>query len=581
MVEDGQEGPRQYSEEESRQFAEENSPEELQRIEEEKARLEAQYEERKLDVATKAERLQEKIKEKKIELERVMEELEKLKEELAKKQEGTLQKLFSLLEIRALREKIGAQSMKGEELQREFDGLWVLYDDLQRETRSKVELDKAEGMVGEFYADQAQKLEAHEKDKQARDVTNVSREHKAVLTHSFLSWKGAGQVSVMKRGVSWKDMMKAVLAFEPDISTASVRLQTEQEKKPDESFFEMGALLKGGEIKAAAPRDVGTQVSGGGRKTHWQSSDIEREIGQAINKPTIGHNEIVVQKPKVAALFFDSDIYSALSQNASLTESGNFKLKEEMFAEGQKLGMPVYERDKETGQYFLVKGFRDETVNEGFDKRTIRVTARADKPANIDDILNSQFDLNTGQREAVEREVLEGDVYNLNLPERKNFASWSYARRIYQNLEINENSKSRATVNHLDLSGNSTGWETKAGYKDNVTYLDALEELILREKESVAGLEKKIESGEKTNQHDVSLVELLNFAKDSVGQIIWHTWGIADAAEKVGDVEIQKRAAELAAQFVSLEEKQEMLSRRLADNGNFRMTADDLKHVTT
>lgn len=439
MVEDGQDAPKaspQPNEAELRQFAQEKNPEELQRIEDEKAKLEAQYEERQLDVATKAERLQEKIKEKQVELEKAMEEMEALKEELAKKQEGTLQKVFNLLEIRALREKIGVHSMKGEELQKEFDGLWVLYDDLQREMRSRVELDKAEGMVGEFFVDQAQKLEAHEKDKQARDVTNVSREHGAVLTHSFLSWKGAGQVSVMKRGVSWKDMMKAVLAFEPEVSTASVRLQTEQGKKPDESFFEMGVLLKGGEIKAASPDDAGTQVSGGVRKTHWKSSDIEREISQAINKPTIGHSEIVVQKPKVAALFFDSDIYSTLSQVTSLTESGNFKLKEEMFAEGQKLGMPVYERDKETGQYFLVKGFRDETVREGFDERTIRVTVRADRPANIDDILNSQFDLSAEQRGSVGKEVLEGEVYDLNLPERKGFYSWSYAQSIYQNLEI-------------------------------------------------------------------------------------------------------------------------------------------------
>ena len=415
MAEDGQEAPKappQPSEAELRQFAQEKSPEELQKIEGEKAQLEAQYEERQLDVATKAERLQEKIKQKEEEIERVIEEVEKLKEELAKKQEGTLQKIFNLLEVRALREKIGIHVVKAEELQKEFAGLLVLYDDLQREARSKVEIDEAERLMGEFYADQTQKLEAHEKDKQARDVTNVSRKHNAVLTHSFLSWKGAGQVSVMKRGVGWKDMLHTTLSIEPHISTASVRMGLPKNEPQDESFFALGVLLKSGEITEAKSGDASTGVVGGERKSGYQSGEMEQDINQAISKDGIGHNEISVRNPKIAALFFDSDILDRLSYSEKFTEHGNKRLIDEMLEEGKQLGMPVYVRDVKSGQYFLATGIREEEKMNGFEKIIVRTVERSSKPVGIEDILNSDFKLNDEQKDEMKKRVLAGDLFN-------------------------------------------------------------------------------------------------------------------------------------------------------------------------
>jgi len=409
-IEDGQD--QQPSQEDLEQFAQENNPEELEQTEAGQAELEAQHEERQFEVAEKAERLQEKIKQKELEIEQVFEELEDLETQLAEKQMKTMGKLLNVFEIRALREKIGAEVLKSGDLQGELAGLKVLYEDFQKEARSRIEINQAERMVSEFYSDQADKLEAREKDKQARDVTNVSREHNAVLTHSFLSTRGPGQVSVMKRGIKWRDMFHATLALDPEISTASTRMEKPAEQyAPDESFFALGILLKGGEIRSANDSDAGTNMQGGERVGGYSSDDAGKDIDSSINKKSSHHNEISVRKPKAAALFFDSDVMSRFT-HGGFTEHGNDRIREEIFEEGQRLGMPVYQRDKESGQYFLVTGIKEETIREGFDKVQVRVVQHEEKPANIEDILNNDFELDDEQKEGMRKDILGKELFN-------------------------------------------------------------------------------------------------------------------------------------------------------------------------
>ncbi len=256
----------QPSQEELEQFAQETNPEELEQTEARKAELEAQYEERQLEVVEKAERLQEKIKQKELEIEQVFEKIEELESQLAEKQMKIMGKLLNVFEIRALREKIGIQDLKSGDLQGELAGLKVLYEDFQKEARSRVEIDEAERMVSEFYADQVEQLDAREKDKQARDLTNVSRKHNAVLTHGFFSYKGPQQTSAMtKSGVRWRDMLHATLALEPHISTASTRLEMSPEEKIDRPYASIGVILKGGEVTHAEQNDAASYVSNGER----------------------------------------------------------------------------------------------------------------------------------------------------------------------------------------------------------------------------------------------------------------------------------------------------------------------------
>jgi len=401
---------------ELQEFAVTKDPEGFRQIEARQKELERAYVERQLDVGEKIERLKEKIKRRERELIEVYLEIERLKDELDTKHTNTIAKFFNILEIRSLRKNLGIEVTKAGDLRREFDGLLVLYDDLEKESKSQVELDEADKMASEFYSVHAQELEkikAHEKEKQARDVTNVSRKHNAVLTHSFLSWKGAGQVSVMKRGVGWKDMLHATLSMEPHISTASVRLDNDKTGYPDESFFALGALLKGGEITSANEGDAGTGATGGERLGGFSKDQMEGAIDEAINKPTIGHNEIAVRCPKVAALFFDSNVLNRLTRNESLTEHGNVNLLDEIFEEGRQLGMPVYMRDKESGKYFLVTGVEDEEYRENyFEKAKRRVVRHVEKPASIEDILNSDFQLTNEQKDEMKKRVLAGDSFN-------------------------------------------------------------------------------------------------------------------------------------------------------------------------
>lgn len=394
-------------------FAQEHDQEELEKVEDEKIKLETLYAERQLEVAEKAERMQEKISQKELELEQVFSELEKLRCELDAKQEKSLSKLFNYLAIRSLREEIGVKEVKAKDMQDELAGLSTLYKDLEKEAKSKFEINKAEEMVVEFYSEQAEKLSAHEKEKQVRDVINISRKHNTVLTHSFLSWKGHGQVSVMNRGVGWKDMLHATIALEPHISTASVRLETGDDKPKDQAFFSMGVLLKGGEVTNATPGDAGSTVHGGERHYSRSSDDMEEDLDNAINKEDNFNNEILVRSPKVAALFFNSDIMSRLSESENFTEHGNKKIIDEILEEGQRLGMPVYMRDLNSGNYFLATGIkRKMVVGEDFNEVEVAEVQHSDEPANIQDILSSDFEFDEKQQDKMKKEILGKDLFN-------------------------------------------------------------------------------------------------------------------------------------------------------------------------
>ncbi|MBT5338218.1 hypothetical protein HN858_04040 [Candidatus Falkowbacteria bacterium] len=557
-----------------RNFVQEKNPEEKLEVEAQQAALEAQFSERQADINEKTVRLQEKIKQKQLEFKEVIDRLKELESELESKQQRTLAKLFNLFEIRALQNEIQGDRRKVEDLQREFEGLWQMYKDLQKEADSKVELEKAESLISEFYKDQAEALETWEGEKKSKDVMEVCKEHNAVLNHSFLSMTTPGQVSVMKRGVRWQDMFHATLAMEPNLSTASVRLDKQKNEVKDQSFFSFGVLLKGGEIGAAMARDSVSQVSEGERSNVFNTENPKEEISQAINKSESGHNEILVKKPQIAALFFDSDIDVKIAENSALTEHGNKNLMDEILKEGKTLGMPVYIRDAQTGEYFLVEEVvTEKIVNEELEEVDRKRVKYNKKPMKIEDIVNNDFELSESQKNELIKDVLEGDIYNLDLPERNNFDSWSYAQQIYQSLS------SKDKKHTFRLASDEGHWESQMGYSDANSYIVALEEIIALKQNEIEVIQAKIDRGEVKNEWGVDLAGLQDNFQKTLNKIGWHLWGVTEAANNENDAEIGEKAKTIAQSLVNEDQKDEILAKRLAKDGKFMIKKEDLKYM--
>ena len=595
-IEDGQD--QQPSQDDLEQFAQENSPEELEQTEARKDELEAQYEERQLEVAEKAERLQEKIKQKELELEEVVEQLEELETQLTEKQLKTMSKIFNLSEIRALREKIGSETMKADDLQREFDGMWVLYDNLQKESRSRVEINEAEKMVGEFYTDQTEQLEAREQEKRARDVTEVSKKHDAVFTHALLNFKEkGGQFSVIRPGVKWKLMLEAFLARKGVVAAATVRPGFEDsEGKRDEAFFDIGILLRGGEIQDAHGYDSGTVVSGGERASSWAKSgsgDTEKKVKDAIiteKKAGKGeHNEITIRKPEAAGLFITSDIYRVVKDDR-FTEGGNRNLVEEVLEQGGKLQMPVYYHDKSYGQYYLVEGVEEEELEvqpddlkytntdiyksfhsddclvtvlerndftENISRVKIKRIKRAEQPVSIDQILSGGLDIPDIDKEEMTANILEGEVFRLDLEDRKYFDAHSFGEGLYGNFSdhfqpedggyarIDEYTSDKASEPCIDFD----------------SHLKGVLEFVDNAKKYAEGARERNKKG----------YEIMG------KKIGWHLRGLAKAAEAKGDTENYKRALELARTIVEDEEYKTLMESRVDEDGSFKLKKEDLK----
>jgi len=587
--------------EELRQFVQEKSPEELQKIEDEKARLEAQYEERQLEVSEKAERLQEKIKQKELELGQVFAEVEELKTQLAEKQLKTLAKIFNLSEIRALREKIGVNTVKVEELQKEFSGLWILYNDLQKEARSRVEIDEAERLVSEFYVDQAQKLEEHEKDKQARDVTNASRRNNAVITHSFMEYAESSnttQFTVVQKGVTWKEKLKILLALEPQVSTASVRLDNfsnenvDGVREPDRPYFSLGVLLKGGEAVLSSSGDMFTVPVDGKREagsSHENSfggsaNDLDKAIN---NRLPLQQNEIAISQPKVSALFVDSD-FSNLSDDYDIKKNPN--LKRELLDTARSYGLPLFQRDVKTGQFFEVSDIKkDKVVDGGFQEREIDVVECDEQPTNIEEILNSNFELSQAEKDKLVGEIFAGDYFKLDMEERKQFDSFVSAREVVDLFEKiksgqidsfgDKNKVEQLGRGYLSIKKPSISLDCKRDISSVDIYIAAIRDSIIPFFEkAIVDWEKIKEKEEDENKKQHSERHLIEYKK-KLQELHWHLWGISDASKQIGNLEVAEMAKQLASLGVSEHDKQQLLDKRMSGDGKFKMTKEDLVTV--
>jgi len=419
--------------------------------------------------------------------------------------------------------------------------------------QDRSELAEIDRLMGEFFADQGEKMAAFEQDKAMRDVGRVAREHQVVFAHAF-SFKRRGNdtsITVLKDEVDWKQKLNIVLGLSPELPTSSVR-----ESKPSDGFYyNMGVLLKGGSIRSASSGDASTQVTGDKRTTNFSDGELTPEkINDAIDHDS-GNNEIVVAEPQIAGFFLDA------AQHNDMTAAERAEFTLDLKAKAAELQMPVYIRMPDGKFYHAVSDF---SLGE---------------PISVEEILDNDFSLSDDQKRTAREEVFVDCPFKLDLPEQQMSDAWRDGQQALQSDQQFRGGtiKIGRLVRHLpmmvDLSTAVSGIE------------DYLATRELEYATSQTEFADQLAQGKETNTFGVSIEHLKESGESSHQRMkqdfAFFLHGLAEATEKEGDSANAEKARAFAETLVPHEECTKVIARRLGPDGKFKITEADLKHVTS
>lgn len=620
-VEDRTDDPEENKKKDVLSFVNHHSQEKLASTDARAMELATQYEERKLTIEQRLEKLYEDVIEKTSALNEVLELIDGLNKDLSIRSENTARKIFNLLEIRKLRNKIGIEEERLDELQKEFDAVVSALNETEEEMHDRHELDEIEKMALVFYQEQTQAKEDFERDRAARDVVNVIKKYDVFVTHGFSAEQPElAPVTVLQQGVDWRSKLNILCGLEPHISTSTLR----HNNGDDQPFFKMGVLIGGGSISGAHSQDSSTVVSGQDRRplngfVGIEANDMETEISQAVSGVAPqSHNEISMERPKINGLFFCEDLF-----NNSWNYKGRRKgiddyygsdpetLLATIFEEAERRSMPVYMRADDGKMYEAIYNpHADTSVILSYQKVSdFRRRLTRGREITPEDILTNGFEISDDQKKQSREAIFEDCPFKLDIQERKAFDVWQIAQESYARLKNQDQGHEKPwLVPRYNQDKDETfltidqGYSLKGKISSVVDCIQAVEKDLTERQIKIDSMKQKLSQGEEKDQS-----MLMSSAEANRRGVVWpvenryevlikteqffqdhHKFvfgyflhGLAKTAEASGDIDTSRLASALAEQCVKKDECQEMLSRRLGENGKFKITEVDLKHVGT
>ncbi len=566
-------------------FAREQSPEELAEAEARVNALIEQHERKQTETAGKIAQLELAMKEKTIDFQQALATMAELQDEVAKRDLDTIVGVDEFYERQNILESIGVKEEDLNKLQQEYDRMMELLAQMEQSMQDKTLLEQADAHMDEFYADQAEKLEAHREDQKMRDASRICEDYNCVFVHTIKTapQKRGANNTPLREGTDWESKLNINIGLQSDLSTSTIR-----ENTPSDGLWHgnIATIHTRGHVKFAQMGDAGTVVAGINRVSNKFEHSIDDAVthDRRLDENQDGsYNELVLAKPELAGfLVGGSGIDSDMEASRRIFEISNEK------------GIPVYIRDKETGAFHECNGFK--TIPYGSSTREIYDVG---KEVPVQDIINNGYEMPEEERAEAREKVFEDTPFKLFLQEKRDVNQAMFARTAYSKFDniskdgegyiqddtIAESNESRALVRTYA----GTNELTPVRVKDRDTYLDALKEsndlLNNGTLEDIAKLEEKSQSKSITDEDRNKLKEQIEYKRGRIKKrnsergFLFH--GFATVAEGQGDTEIAKKARDLANDLISFDVYKEAMERRVGPSGGFRITEEDLKHVYT
>ena len=315
--------------------------------------------------------------------------------------------------------KLQEKSALLEQLKTSVEQKYQQINEAEEIVNSDSELKEAEKTLSDFYS--AMKTEKDQLDKEGkeRSVAEISREKNVLFCHSIsLDVIKDTAFSQNNRLVKTNEFgpeekIKMLLGVEPTISVSTIN---EQNQKLANNF---GVILKEGQVLSSYAGDAGTLVAEGvhGRRSKYDSSLQYSNIQKGINDrldAVINHtqtsstedmsqgwNELVVENPQVAGLFFQKD-----------TEGDSF-ISPKAKKISKSLGLPLYVLEKD--KMFLYNEETD-TVQE----------------VNKESILDSNKTFSNEEKKNLIEEMIDKEAFYVKRENIGNFNGYAEGKAYYK-----------------------------------------------------------------------------------------------------------------------------------------------------
>ncbi len=338
---------------------------------------------------------------------------------MRQRKESIIQSLLYHFDSQKLEKEKSDLEASARDLLRGAARLAELRQEVEQQYVDRDTLSKAGERLAEVYGSQESAWVEYQEAERARDVRNVMKESDVYFVHGIKDFIVPGDNSLLKYGTTLETKLKVVLAFDPTLSTSTIKNGDTHRAM----WSRVGVLLNGGRVLSAHSSDAATVATGLKERAGSLSpdKDIKKDIDRAIHRERfgaggLGYNELVVENPKVAALYICVDADEAMGE---IRPIGVERMREAARVSGLPLyamhnGIAYeieYELDPERAKPQKASFF-------GFEyppKPRARVVLRTPVPPDV--LLTKDSQITPEQRAVFAEEIFENSPFRPRTPE--------------------------------------------------------------------------------------------------------------------------------------------------------------------
>lgn len=584
-----------------------------------------QHFERQKNLSSETEQTEIARAEKEKYIESVTGEVGEMRDFLSKAENSIFTRLANFRHLRKTKQSLPTREEELVVLQSELETLSDSLGDLNQQKLVRDEMDRAKDILGEFWQGQSETWQKFEKSERARDVKNVCVDNNCFMVHAIHPTYTPGNNSLLKKGSTWQEKLQIMLALEPTISASTVH---KGDNGNDNLWARMGVVLSGGRVASACRRDaatVATDVQTREKAADW--TQIEDLVQGAIKDRTSSYNEFVVERPEVAGFFYCMDEEGPKSENPRTVDFGEVqpilaeyeiplfimqggRMYEPVFDESGKLTGPGRELKPEdvVSAKYDINGQRSYLVESIFEEAPIKEEKFAQEEMrrvagfqcgqeqfyqtlgleivggkNLSHVPEEPYQ-SDGYEHISDYHIREGQtIISLGEIQRgrersKIFISSEDGKVVIKRYKKDGTSLLKRTHSQVEgltdegyIDVNVSGYQSGEGLEKNIfsfeDYLDQIDKAIAKVLQQIEK-DKAKRGGE-----DISV----KMGESRFGNLCFHLSGFAEEAKKNGYDDLAQKALEVADKYISRDNIQEVVQRRVGKNGNFRLTREDLK----
>ncbi len=539
--------------------------------------------------------------------------------------DSTVKRILNIFHLSRLETELATHHINLKEQQSRFEELNSEITQINELIASQRSAEGVRQKITDFYRGHMSQFKEHEQiqlalleqERADSQVEKIAIEQSTVFIHSIQPNLVPGKNSLLKENVDWATKLKILLAFNPTLSTSSLQ--------PGDGLSNMwassGIIVGRGTVLDATPRDAQTVAKGFGERATRFGADkrpLQEKVDSALRERSPNfYNEFVIARPEIAGIYIAVE-----SNNQTRPDCVD---PQEALQLSNELGIPVY----------IIKN--GEIFEAAIDPDGNKI--QPGKKVTLDQVYGtSAYRPSEEQRQRVVQEILDNCPFKVETAERGYVDSMGTGKISYIELKGVTSKFEQATsaeISVAELEKLNTGSlydqergklpidavkviaeiitpETKiqyiqrsAGDKTDImkrtVFKRGKKEPITRSLDAQSVVNKGFVDLGWTTQglpqgagnpqlylHNLEAI-ILDLTKNQAEKsdekkllsLGFHVYGFAEQAEKAQDIFIRDQAFKLAELIRPRSFYEEVISRRVSQQGNFIITEEDLPHTKT